>query len=148
MMKQFLAIAAGSVALMSAPALADDARTPPPTEPYFAPKVTTCEALHLKIYFKPDTAELTPFARDAIRQAGDQLSGCAVTRLSAVAVAGDLMTETPTLTLADDRRETVLKELTAHGIQSADMAIETDLGNSVMSRNVDIQLETVPATVG
>lgn len=147
MRQHFLAAAAIS-AFCTAPAFAEEARTPPPTEPYYAPQTTTCDMLKLKIYFEPGTAELTPFARDAIREAGEQLAGCSVSRLSTVAVAGDMMSEVPSVDLAENRRTTVMNELSAHGIRSSRVAIETDLENSVMSRNVDIQMQTVSAPVG
>ncbi|WP_018147395.1 OmpA family protein [Henriciella marina] len=146
MRRYFLALAT-VCSIAGVPALADEARIPPPTEPYYAPQVATCDLVQLKIYFKPGTAELTPFARDAIREAGDQLSGCSIQRLNATAFAGDIY-ETPVAGLAERRRTTVMNELVAHGIRASRTAMEIDLGNSVMARNVDIEFQTVPATVG
>lgn len=147
MKPHFLAVAA-LMTLGTAPAVADEARAPPPTEPYYAPETQSCDLVQLKVYFQPGTAELTSFARDAIREVGEQLSGCSVTGLSAVAIAGDVATETPTVTLAEERRSTVLQELTAHGIGTSSPAMATDLGHSVMSRSVDIELQAVPASYG
>ena len=147
MKQHFLAVAA-IFALGAAPVFADEARTPPPTEPYYAPDTTTCDLVRLKVYFEPGTATLTPFARDAIREAGEQLEGCAITGMTAVAVAGGVQSETPTVTLAQERRDTVLKELTAHGIGTSSPAMALDLGHSVMSRSVDIELQTLPVSFG
>ncbi|HIG22836.1 hypothetical protein [Henriciella sp.] len=135
------------LALAAGPAFADEARTPPPTETYYAPQPTGCDLVRLKIYFEPGTATLTPFARDAIGQVSEKLSGCSVQRLNATAIAGDSSGEAPVIGLAEDRRTTVMNELLAQGIRASDVAIDTDLGNSVMSRTVDIELQTVPARV-
>ncbi|QYJ00141.1 OmpA family protein [Thalassovita mediterranea] len=135
------------LALAAGPAFADEARTPPPSEPYYAPQPSGCDLVRLKIYFEPGTATLTPFARDAIGQISEQLAGCSVQRLNATAIAGDSSSEAPVVGLAEDRRNSVMNELLAQGIRASDVAIDTDLGNSVMSRTVDIELQTIPARV-
>ncbi len=135
------------LALAAGPAFADEARTPPPSEPYYAPQPSGCDLVRLKIYFEPGTATLTPFARDAIGQISEQLAGCSVQRLNATAIAGDSSSEAPVVGLAEDRRNSVMNELLAQGIRASDVAIDTDLGNSVMSRTVDIELQTSPARV-
>ena len=147
-MKRYFLALATACSLAGAPAIADEARTPPPTEPYYAPQVTHCDLVQLKIYFEPGTADLTPFARDAIREAGDQLTGCSIQSLNTTAFAGDIYGERPVPGLAESRRATVISELTAHGIRASRTAMEIDLGNSVMARNVEIEFQTVPATVG
>ena len=135
------------LALAAGPAFADEARTPPPTQPYYAPQPSGCDLVRLKIYFEPGTATLTPFAKDAIGQVSEQLAGCSVQRLNATAIAGDSSSEAPVVGLAENRRATVMAELQAQGIRASDVAMNTDLGNSVMSRTVDIELQTVPARV-
>lgn len=147
-MKQHILVATAALALCSAPAFADDARTPPPSEPYFAPETNSCDLVQLKVYFEPGTADLTSFARDAIREAGAQMSGCAVTGLSVVAIAGDMQGEGPSVSLAQDRRTKVIDELQAYGIGTSSPAMALDLEKSIMSRSVDIELTTVPASFG
>ena len=146
-MKRYILPCMMGLALAAGPAFADEPRTPPPTEPYYAPQPSGCDLVRLKIYFEPGTATLTPFARDAISKVSEQLAGCSVQRLNATAIAGDSSTEAPVVGLAEDRRASVMKALLAQGIRASDVAMNTDLGNSVMSRTVDIELQTVPARV-
>lgn len=146
-MKRYILPCMMGLALAAGPAVADETRTPPPTEPYYAPQPSGCDLVRLKIYFEPGTATLTPFARDAISKVSEQLAGCSVQRLNATAIAGDGSSETPILGLAEQRRTTVMEELLAQGIRASDVAMDTDLGSSVMSRTVDIELQTVPARV-
>ncbi|WP_084400011.1 hypothetical protein [Henriciella aquimarina] len=151
-MKRIILATTAALAFASAPALADEARTPPPSEPYYAPPQTGCETLDLKVYFEPGTAELTTFSRDVIREAREQLSGCAVVKLDATAKASDAKTKSEKLSLAEARRVTVMKELQAHGIRSPETATKSDVSaeasDSVMTRNVDVVLEAEPAMVG
>lgn len=146
-MKRYFLPCMMGLALAAGPAIADETRTPPPTEPYYAPQPSGCELVRLKIYFEPGTATLTPFARDAISKVSEQLAGCAVQRLNATAIAGDSSSEAPVVGLAEERRTTVMKALLAQGIRASDVAMDTDLGSSVMSRTVDIEMQTVPAKV-
>ena len=146
-MKRYFLPCMMGLALAAGPAVADESRTPPPTEPYYAPQPSGCDLVRLKIYFEPGTATLTPFARDAISKVSEQLAGCSVQRLNATAIAGDSSSEAPVVGLAEERRTTVMEALLAQGIRASDIAMDTDLGSSVMSRTVDIEMQTVPARV-
>ncbi|GGB58069.1 MULTISPECIES: OmpA family protein [Henriciella] len=151
-MKKTIFAATTSLAIMVAPAFADEALPAPPTEPYYAPEVTTCDAVDLQIYFEPGTAELTSFARDAIRETREQLSGCAVLNIDATSKAGDADTEAAKLSLAEARRATVMQELRAHGIQSAKTNLKTDVSADsakvIMARGVDVKMKAEPAIIG
>ena len=151
-MKKTIFAATVSLGLLAVPAFADDALPAPPTEPYYAPQVQTCDTVDLKVYFEPGTADLSPFARDAIREAREQLSGCAVLNIDATSSAADAPTESGKLSLADARRATVMKELSAHGIRSAKTKLMTDISadssRAVMVRKVDLKMDAEPAIVG
>ncbi|MEQ8559757.1 MAG: hypothetical protein RIB03_15715 [Henriciella sp.] len=150
-MSKSIITACAAITAFSLPAFADDARTPP-TTPYYAPATQACEEVNLTIYFEPGTADLTPFARDAIRETREQLSGCSVTSIDGTATANDADTDADKLTLADARRAEVMKALAAHGIRSAQTNLKTNISASekeaIMARNVGLTLETTPAQVG
>lgn len=151
-MKKTIFATATALACLVAPAFADDALPAPPTEPYYAPEVRTCDTVELEIYFKPGTAELTSFARDAIREAREQMSGCAVLNIDATTKAGDATSEATKLSLAEARRMTVMTELRAHGIQSSKTNLKTDVSaeasNAIMARDVELKMDTEVAVVG
>lgn len=150
MNKKYIA-ATAAFAFLATPAFADDARTPP-SEPFYAPQAASCDTVDLKVYFEPGAAELTPFARDAIRETREQLSGCAVKEIEATAKAGDADGKADKLTLAEARRTAVMQELSAHGIASKKTNLKTDISadadESIMSRNVDVKMQSEPAIVG
>ena len=151
-MSKSIITACAAITALSLPAFADEARTPPPSEPYYAPATQACEEVNLTVYFEPGTADLTPFARDAIRETREQLSGCAVVSIDGLATANDASSRADKLTLADARRATVVKALDAHGIRSSRTDLKTNVtateGEDIMSRNVGLRLETTPAQVG
>ena len=151
-MKKTVFAASAAMALMATPALADEARTPPPSEPYYAPQTAQCETVDLQVYFKPGTTELTTFSRDVIQEAREQLQGCAVVKIDAASASADAETRSGNLSLADERRATVIQELQAHGLTSQRAQLQSDItaeeAGSVMSRNVNIVLEAEPAMVG
>ncbi|MGB3624385.1 MAG: hypothetical protein WA989_01060 [Henriciella sp.] len=151
-MKKTFFAATTAIACLAAPAFADDALPEPPTEPYYAPEVRNCDTIELDVYFEPGTAELTSFARDAIREAREQMAGCAVLTIDATSKTGDAATASTKLSLAEARRVTVMSELRAHGIQSAQTSLKTDISaeasKSVMAREVELKMDTEPAMVG
>ncbi len=150
MNKTFIA-ATAAITFLATPALADEARTSA-SEPFYAPQSAMCDSVDLKVYFEKGEAELTSFARDAIRETREQLAGCAVTDLDAVAIATDASTETDKQSLAEARRISVLQEFSMQGIQSRNSDFRTDVSASeddaIMARRVDIQLKAEPAMAG
>ena len=152
-MKQMI-LAATALTFLAGPALADDARTPPPPPqtPYYAPQTVNCDVSGLTVYFKPGTAELTAYARDVIRETREQLSGCSVIELDALSVAGDADNDSAKLALAEARRVAVMDALRAHGIRSASTAFSTSVSaeeeKNVMARKVAVELKAEPAMVG
>lgn len=151
-MKKTISAATTALACIAAPAFADDALPAPPTEPYYAPEIRACDSVELEIYFEPGSAELTSFARDAIREAREQMSGCAVLNIDATSKAGDAQSTATKLSLAEARRVTVMSELRAHGIQSAQTNLRTDISadasDAVMARDVNLKMDMKPAIIG
>lgn len=145
-------LAATALAFTAGPALADTAPAPPPQTPYYAPQAASCDLSDLTVYFKRGTAELTAYGRDVIREAREQLSGCAVVKLKADAIASDAEGEAAKLSLAEARRVAVMDALRDHGIRSSETdhstRISVDRDDAVMARRVDISLKAKPAIVG
>ena len=150
-MSKSIITACAAITVFSAPAFADESRTPP-TEPFYASSTQACEEINLTIYFEPGKAELTPFARDAIRETREQLSGCSVTSIIGSAKASDAESQSGKLTLADARRAAVVDALDTHGIRSGNTDLKTEVSASpedaIMSRNVGLTLQTTRAQVG
>lgn len=150
-MSKSIITACAAITVFTLPAFADDARTPP-SEPYYTPSAQACEDINLTIYFEPGKAELTPFARDAIRETRERLSGCSVTSIIGSAKANDAASQAGKLTLADARRATVVDALDAHGIRALNTDFKTDVTaasqDAIMSRKVGLTLQTTRAQVG
>ncbi|WP_139792272.1 hypothetical protein [Henriciella litoralis] len=140
------------VAISTLPVMADEARSPAEGNADYAPQTASCDSMQLKVYFEPGTSVLTPFARDAIREAGDLLAGCAVVQMNTNAVAGEMDKRTNTLSLAEARRAVVLNELRANGIEPVSSEVRLGVAikpsDAVMARKVDIELQTEPAIIG
>ena len=151
-MSKSIMTAAAAITVFTLPVFADDARTPPPSQPYYATDAQACDDIGLTIYFQPGNAELTAHSRDVIREARQQLNGCSVTSINGTAIANDAEGAADKLTLADARRSAVVTALDAHGIRSARTELQTDVSaaasDTVMARKVGLTIQASPAQIG